>query len=551
MHMAGKKTKTADRRHKRLSDMRASVGGTIGAIAMGLVLRAMVLQTFAIPTGSMADGLMGEHWDLRCPACGYEYVFGWHRKRPPARGRLYRPDGARCPNCGYVFPRNRVAHVNGGDGVLVLNYAFPLNGPRPWDVVVFKNPQDNKENYIKRLVGLPGETIKIMHGDVFVRRGDDGPWRIRRKTDRAQKSLWHMVFDNDYQPAVEKFSQEDWQPPHWRADGGPLAEGAGWDLSLDAGRTFAFSGEGSAAIALEAPRAAFLPDYAYNPAIAADRRRVNHRVAVCHDLKLSAVFTPQADDSSVQLQLRSFEHRFSARFAADGTVELLYRNDSLEGGRWQSWGGEKLRPMKLGRGCEIELVHVDLSVAVRVDGEQIIKVADEYPEDHDSIERRLNDPARRYLAAPGVGIVGEGGQFELRHVRVMRDVHYTQMLLGEPPPGPAGELARAAGVEAGDSGWGTAPNPIKLADRDDDNLDEFFFLGDNSPASLDGRGWVSAAASLRLVDADGEKTYQLGAVHRSSLVGSAVLVYWPAGFRLPGLPQRALLPNTGKMRLVR
>ena len=527
--------------------MRNSVGGTIGAIAIGLTLRAIVLQTFMIPTGSMAGGLMGEHWDLSCPACGYEYDYGWHNKLPPARGKMYRPKGAKCPNCAFLFPRNRAEYVNGGDGVLVLNYIFPLNTPQPWDVVVFKNPQNNRENYIKRLIGMPGETIKILHGDVFVRRGDNEPWRIRRKTDRAQKSLWHVVFDNDYQPDVGKFSQDQWQRPHWQAS----SEATNWDLSLDGGRSFSFGGGGGSEIYLQIPREAFLPDYAYNPVVAVHPRRVNHRVAVSHDLNLSAVFIPQDSKSTVQLQIKSFEYHFRASFAADGTLELLYRDETLGTGPWQSWGRHQTKPIKIGRGCEIELLHVDLSVAVRVNGEQIIKITDRYPQDHDSVLRRIQQQPRNFLPAPQVSISGEGGRFELRHVKVLRDTFYTQMPLSEPPSGPAGKLARDVGVEGGDPGWGTAMSPIKLADRDNDNLDEFFFLGDNSPASLDGRGWVSAARSLTMVDADGEQVYQLGTVHRASLVGSAILVYWPAGFRLPVLPQRPVLPNVGKMRLVR
>ena len=44
--------------------------------------------------------------------------------------------------------------------------------------------------------------------------------------------------------------------------------------------------------------------------------------------------------------------------------------------------------------------------------------------------------------------------------------------------------------------------------------------------------------------------YQLGTVPRYNLLGKGFMVYWPAGFRLPIL-NRAIVPNVGKMRLIR
>ena len=48
-------------------------------------------------------------------------------------------------------------------------------GPRRWDVVVFHYPEKPETNYIKRLVGLPGEELRINHGDIQAR-----PGRLRR-----------------------------------------------------------------------------------------------------------------------------------------------------------------------------------------------------------------------------------------------------------------------------------------------------------------------------------------------------------------------------------
>jgi len=159
----------------------------------------------------------------------------------------------------------------------------------------------------------------------------------------------------------------------------------------------------------------------------------------------------------------------------------------------------------------------------------------------------------------------------------MRDVYYTSSRLRPPPDsdwnGPRGRYAdqirrahrkdglkglklapediRYRTAEAGYPGWGTSGRPITLGKfPDDPELNEFFCLGDNSPQSLDGRGWVLAAPTLRLF-VNGKFQYQLGTVPRYNMIGRALFVYWPAGFRVPGLPGLPIIPNIGRMRLIR
>lgn len=78
----------------------------------------------------------------------------------------------RCPSCGFIEqyrptdPDREL--VYNGDRILVLKCLYQFQPPRRWDVVVFKNPTNPTQNYIKRLIGLPGETIEIVDGDIFV-----------------------------------------------------------------------------------------------------------------------------------------------------------------------------------------------------------------------------------------------------------------------------------------------------------------------------------------------------------------------------------------------
>lgn len=57
-----------------------------------------------------------------------------------------------------------------GDRVLVLKfwYSLPKVDPKRGQIVVFKYPVDPKRDFVKRLIGLPGDTIEMEDGRVFV-----------------------------------------------------------------------------------------------------------------------------------------------------------------------------------------------------------------------------------------------------------------------------------------------------------------------------------------------------------------------------------------------
>src|SRR5439155_18929863 len=85
------------------------------------------------------------------------------------------------------------------------------SSPRRWDVVVFKPPYNTLRgaplytvNYIKRLVGLPGERLMVLFGDVYVWDGDEKDqtkrWKIQAKPRYAQDALWRVIYDHDYRP---------------------------------------------------------------------------------------------------------------------------------------------------------------------------------------------------------------------------------------------------------------------------------------------------------------------------------------------------------------
>ncbi len=528
---------------QELSSIRDTVESIWIAIVLAFVLRAFVVEAFVIPTGSMAPRLLGEHLEVRCPSCGYEYAFGWAHDGQEDDSRFGRsrrnqgkeaPQGSRCPSCGYDprYDASAEQFPSGGDRVLVSKYLYRFRDPRPWDVIVFKNPQDNSQNYIKRLIGLPGETIELVHGDVFVDANDGRGFQVRRKSNpRTQEAMWQVVYDNDYRPNLALFDQYNARsdraklspPPAWKP---AEASDRQWDFSRQGGRVFSFApaGGGAAAesvLALHADREAFLPNYGYN------RANVNYdrETDIVSDLKLGVVFVPLEERCRVALELSSFEHVFRGELGADGTARLLCRLASSTA--WTSWGATRLAKLDLGRGRQVSLTNVDLRLTLWVDGQAVLESADRdpnqpgdpgrYPLSYADVKARMAKAAPSEeggastsesplpIPTPQVRIAVADGQCRLEHIGLFRDVYYTSPRITDVK----GQFARDLGVGIGQKngralypkGWGVTGNPItlwKLPGHPD--LDQFFVLGDNSPSSLDGRLWTLAAPTLRLYD---------------------------------------------------
>jgi hypothetical protein len=70
-------------------------------------------------------------------------------------------------------------------------------------------------------------------------------------------------------------------------------------------------------------------------------------------------------------------------------------------------------------------------------------------------------------------------------------------------------------------------------------------LGDNSPNSEDGRWWDSAGVANK-----GVPDYREGTVPRDYLVGKAMFVYWPSGFKPFTEFPFGIVPNVGRMRFI-
>ncbi len=59
-------------------------------------------------------------------------------------------------------------NFHNGDYIFTDKISFRFGDPQRGDVVVFKNPQDSSQDFIKRVMGLPGEKVKIQNGHVYI-----------------------------------------------------------------------------------------------------------------------------------------------------------------------------------------------------------------------------------------------------------------------------------------------------------------------------------------------------------------------------------------------
>ena len=116
----------------------------IYAVAIALLVRTFLFEPFNIPSGSMKPTLLvGDYLFVS------KFAYGYSRYSVPLGLPLF---------SGRIFER------------------LPQRG----DVVVFKLPSDNKTDYIKRVMGLPGDRIQVLDGVVQI---NGAPVQLQRVGD--------------------------------------------------------------------------------------------------------------------------------------------------------------------------------------------------------------------------------------------------------------------------------------------------------------------------------------------------------------------------------
>ena len=82
---------------------------------------------------------------------------------------------------------------------------------------MFRYPEEPEVSYIKRLVGLPGETIRIFHGDIFVKAPDQRKFVLARKPWKHQAAMQITAYDDRHRPRILS-DKSEWR--RWGSENG-------------------------------------------------------------------------------------------------------------------------------------------------------------------------------------------------------------------------------------------------------------------------------------------------------------------------------------------
>ena len=487
----------------------------ITAFILAFVFRAFIMEAYRIPTGSMADTLKGAHFYLRCQQCGYKYDYGFIPQDyglPPDTipGRPVKPPPSRCPSCGHYPPTNRAMPVANGDRILVLKCIYQFLEPRRWDVIVFKNPLGPRINYIKRLIGRPGETVEIIDGDIYING------QISRKPPKVQNELWIPVYDNDYQPVRPRehsFNYHLWQQPFKNA------ADSKWTVDKVNPTIFRLDSPADQINSLIYDTSTgndFKVAYAYNDV------RIYNYMPYCSDLMVrfyacstdvvrkrkKDVRLGSLSQGRVGIALSIYQNAYRAwvDFNGDMVIETVKGKEIVELAR------KSIEPPATNKPTLVKFANVDHQLIFQFGTENLTCDLGRSPEDAGQKKTDIQ---------PQVKIFGSG-KLTLSHIAIFRDIHYTTAKFTNSP----------------EAGRATEGNPFTLG------KDEFFVLGDNSPNSEDARWWSRPGIG------NNGRLYRQGIVPREYLVGKALFVYWPGGFKPFAKSRYAVIPNIGRMRFI-
>ncbi len=578
-----------------------------------IVFRAFLLEGYIISTGSMAPSLLGYHKQVVCPDCKFEFAYGVAFDRPTrAPSQL-----ATCPNCGQGGIDLKNVPRNDGDQLLVSKYAYLFGDPNRWEVVVFLNPNNPNQAYVKRVVGLPGETIYVRDGDVYI----DG--RLQRKTMAEQRAIRIPVFDQKFQASGVNWIPRWLTDPEWSnqdaafafngnhtAQGGDQPGSNGGLSSSDSSQQLSnvawvryfhwprlspYSSQRDRA-SLETLLPGHISDnYGYNqPVRISERYRVN-------DLMLAARLdfsrrstgstdqairnkndTSQGDPTGASVDERDeFVARLSCR-----KKQIICRIDP-ESRMLEMWivgssAGEADRILTEGQpadtkvplneewfqeSLDFELSSFDRQATVAVNGVELasLRLDDdlrdvpngtwtESPEgdlskitvagfgSDSTLKASERQPFNGEIFAGKDGIEQAAWTGGVNKVGADKSVDVSTVRSSDESLSPVAFGSRRGSVQVSsvklyrDVHYTTenqrhgTERPVKLGD------DEFFFLGDNSPVSLDSRGWVSPVVPRRL------------------LVGRPLVVHLPSQpgrIKIGSTVKYIRIPDFSKIRCIR
>ncbi|MEN6498042.1 MAG: signal peptidase I [Thermoguttaceae bacterium] len=584
------------------SGIREVVESIIIAFVLAFLFRTFEAEAFVIPTGSMAPTLLGRHKDVTCDQCGYLFKVSAsdevNQQSNEASG--IEVIAATCPLCRhtmYVGPENPTGKDYDsykGDRILVGKFPYQFDDPKRWDVVVFKYPLSAQTNFIKRAVGLPGETLRITHGDIFVKGSGDSQFTIARKSPAKIRAMLQTVHDADY--VLPQIAKGTW-PTRWTT----ATEGkAGW--TTDDQRRYRTDGLAEGEVWLRyqhrVPSYENWQAYLANPNAPVNMKPqlISDFTAYNTDTTVSRLYSrsPWADQyyaaktdaGTVSTGLPPLHSQLGLHWVGDLAVEASVKVESptgevildlVKGGQHFLAridvasgkatllipGQDEFHPTATtkvqGPGTyRLMLANVDEQLVLWVNGSVVQFDGPGIVSDgmgavayglHESTWRPQPDD----LAPVGIG--SRQAKLEVEHLKVFRDIYYIAeryqvTAVGNPltdfdpwntpyhlsnDPRDYRNRQEVANVLSDPTRW----DPFGKSRHVEFTLepDQFFMLGDNSAESKDSRLWENGEFYVK----------------RELLIGKALVIYWPHS--LDSIPGTSIpfpfFPNFWRMGLVR
>ena len=131
------------------------------ALVIAIIIRSLIIQPFYIPSSSMEPNLLvGDRIFVT------KYSYGYSNHSFPFSPKIFK---------GRIIS----------------------NEPKRGDVIVFKTPADNRTDYVKRLIGLPGEQIQFIDSNLYINNNEVFKSRISKSDEIycGKKKIQVYTFD--------------------------------------------------------------------------------------------------------------------------------------------------------------------------------------------------------------------------------------------------------------------------------------------------------------------------------------------------------------------
>ncbi|MCE9593863.1 MAG: signal peptidase I [Planctomycetes bacterium] len=321
------------------------------------------------------------------------------------------------------------------DRILVDKLSFHFREPERYEVIVFKYPLNRAQNFIKRIVGMPGEDFRVWNGDLWSRKDASEPWKILRRPKGVQTETWKALQLSD-DPRT-----------------GWTSEAKGWSST---GRTLSARGDGRAQFRIRGATNV-VDDYThgYNGKIAPLQRApgntARHNVG---DLRVDGEVAALAGTTSVAVEFTEGPRTYVLEIpgpAADTNAAPRIRvrygtSDVASAAKLATESVGSPYRLAAGKSMAFGAQNIDDMLSLEIDGETVCEL---------EIAGAADNAATAWSGGANLTVAGAGADFT--ELQTRRDIYYT---------------SEAKVTEL------TIP------------VGHYFMMGDNTQNSSDGREWT-------------------------------------------------------------